>query len=322
VQIYTNTEFQDPLVSSIEHLSFYYEPNRSPNYINHNHYFTFVPLNIPQTIPVNFNISNALNTPLGISEYVTGEIRVNGRRINSPFPSVNNGVTILPVRAITEALGLVVGWSNFERRVNLGENYILWIGEPLLSRDGGESTIEFGPAPVIIEDRTFVPISFFNYGMQGTNATIYNGVVIVNRSSTHPIQVSVPNSAVNLWSYSITGDLINEYANLNNIFFDYTSILNDTLVIWTDTPLRDFQLNTVYFENIAQTTNMSNLTIGQVIHSIEELTPELPFILSTSIEDRMSTRAISFLDENNIRQHFLININRIDNSVWLSPFGF
>ena len=117
--------------------------------------------------------------PLGQAAFTTGEITVNGEIILAPAPSVSNGVIMLPLRAITEALDFTVTWDGIERRVNIGENYVIWIDRPIISRDGGQSTQEFGPPSIIIDDSTFVPLPFFNFGMSGTSAKIVDGVVIV-----------------------------------------------------------------------------------------------------------------------------------------------
>ena len=117
--------------------------------------------------------------PLGQATFTTGEIVVSGQTISAPRPSVSHGVIMLPLRAIAEALELEVIWDELERRVSISENYVVWIDRPIISRDGGQSTQEFGPASIIIDDRTFVPISFFNFGMSGISANIVDGIVIV-----------------------------------------------------------------------------------------------------------------------------------------------
>ena len=132
------------------------------------------------------------NIPLDKSDYTNGEIIVNGAPIDAPRPSVTHGVIMLPLRPIAEALGYTVAWDDAEQRVaicadiNYGNavgsgdgvsaadviNYVLWIGRPAFSADGGLTTREFGPAPELIDDRTYVPISMFNFGFAGLNAKI------------------------------------------------------------------------------------------------------------------------------------------------------
>jgi len=117
--------------------------------------------------------------PLDKSDYTSGEIFVNGAQIEAPRPSVTGGVIMLPLRAIAEALGYEVNWDDAERRVNIGKDYALWIGKPVFSEDGGATTREFGPPPELIEARTFVPISMFNFGFSGCSAKIEDGIVMI-----------------------------------------------------------------------------------------------------------------------------------------------
>ena len=118
--------------------------------------------------------------PVGKIALTTGEIIVNGARIEAPRPSVTGGVIMLPLRAIAEALGFDVLWNESERSVLVGEANLLWIGLARLSNDGGLSVREFGPPPEIIDGRTFVPISFFNFGLSGLYARVEDGKVIID----------------------------------------------------------------------------------------------------------------------------------------------
>ena len=120
-----------------------------------------------------------MTAPLGQTARTTGEIVVNGQAIPAPAPSVSDGVIMLPLRAIAEALGFTVTWDDTERLVKIGENYIVWIDRPMVSRDSGQTTQEFGPPSIIIDGSTFVPLPFFNFGMSGTSARIVDGVVII-----------------------------------------------------------------------------------------------------------------------------------------------
>jgi len=118
--------------------------------------------------------------PLGQTTQTTGEIIVNGMEITAPRPSVTDGIIMLPLRSIAEQLGLELSWDETEKRVHIGPNYVLWIGQAKLSPDGGLTTREFGPPPEIIDGRTFVPISIFNHGFAGFSATIEGGKIIID----------------------------------------------------------------------------------------------------------------------------------------------
>ncbi|MCL2167270.1 MAG: ABC transporter substrate-binding protein, partial [Clostridiales bacterium] len=89
------------------------------------------------------------------------------------------------------ALGLDVTWKGNDRSVTIGDTYVLWIGKPQISTDGGLSTREFGPAPEIIDGRTYVPISFFNFGLTGFSASVVDGKVIVNTAGASGTSVTI-----------------------------------------------------------------------------------------------------------------------------------
>ena len=121
--------------------------------------------------------------PPGKSAFTNGLIMVNGVEINAPGPSVTEGVIMLPLRPIAEELGFTVVWHEGDRRIELSDgriqSYVLWIGQALLSSDGGISTREFGPAPELIGGSTYVPLPLFNYGFAGMTATIEEGTVVI-----------------------------------------------------------------------------------------------------------------------------------------------
>lgn len=76
-------------------------------------------------------------------------------------PVVENGVTLVPVRPIAEALGLEVGWDEPKQLVTLkgGSFFIeLTIGSDVARTSSGEKKLS--AAPKIIGERTMVPLRF------------------------------------------------------------------------------------------------------------------------------------------------------------------
>lgn len=69
------------------------------------------------------------------------------------------GSVMVPVRAIAEALGYEVKWNNIEKSVQIGNNISFKLGENTYTTTDAAITLE--EAPVLINDRTFVPLSFF-----------------------------------------------------------------------------------------------------------------------------------------------------------------
>lgn len=74
--------------------------------------------------------------------------------INDVAPVIHNDRTLVPIRVITEALGGQVAWNEAAKEVTLtvnGKEIKMTIGKVLE---------KYGVAPVIIGDRTFVPVRF------------------------------------------------------------------------------------------------------------------------------------------------------------------
>jgi hypothetical protein len=92
---------------------------------------------------------------------------VNGgsMALDSP-PVIKNGRTLVPIRAIIEALGGTVGWDGMKREatVTLGKKTIaLWIGKSVATVNGVSTPIDSTNAkvvPEIISSRTTLPLRF------------------------------------------------------------------------------------------------------------------------------------------------------------------
>ena len=92
---------------------------------------------------------------------------VNGvtQNLDSP-PIIKNGRTLLPIRAIVEALGGTVSWDPSSKKVtvSLGSNTIeLWIGKPTAKVNGTDTPIDSSNSkvvPEIINSRTMLPLRF------------------------------------------------------------------------------------------------------------------------------------------------------------------
>jgi len=110
---------------------------------------------------------------------------VNGvqNTLDSP-PIIKNSRTLLPIRAVVEALGGTVGWDPTERKVtvSLGSTTIeLWIGKPTAKVYGIDTPIDAtNPkvVPEIINSRTMLPLRFVTENLgcdvewDGTTKTI------------------------------------------------------------------------------------------------------------------------------------------------------
>jgi hypothetical protein len=105
------------------------------------------------------------------------------RALDSP-PIIKNNRTLLPIRAVVEALGGTIGWDATEKKVTvtLGSTTIeLWIGKSIAKVNGVDTPIDSSNSkvvPEIINSRTMLPLRFVteNLGCEvqwdGTTQTI------------------------------------------------------------------------------------------------------------------------------------------------------
>jgi len=111
---------------------------------------------------------------------LNGEIVVEGVLIDAPAPFVNdNGVVMVPLRAIAEALGYDVEWDDATRSVMLNNTISLSIGKDYYTY-ARMAPIELGTAPELVNDRTFVPLNFFSEVARVNNAYAFEGQVVVD----------------------------------------------------------------------------------------------------------------------------------------------
>lgn len=91
---------------------------------------------------------------------------VNGKDMNidpdpGTVPVIVNGRTLLPIRAIVEAMGGTIAWNDVDKKISVvvGSNKIeLWIDKTTTTVNGIEKSIEVSPK--IINKRTMIPIRY------------------------------------------------------------------------------------------------------------------------------------------------------------------
>jgi hypothetical protein len=89
-------------------------------------------------------------------------ISTNGKLValDSP-PTLLNGRTVLPIRAIAEAMGGSAAWNNSERKVTIiakGITIEMWLDKNSINVNGQSKTIDV--PPTTINERTMVPVRF------------------------------------------------------------------------------------------------------------------------------------------------------------------
>jgi hypothetical protein len=85
---------------------------------------------------------------------------VDGQPLRTPAPVVNRqGVLLLPLRAVFEALHADVRWYPCERKIEArrGEDFLeLWVGTPVAQIN--HSPLQLRVPPLVINEITYVPV--------------------------------------------------------------------------------------------------------------------------------------------------------------------
>jgi len=247
-------------------------------------------------------------------------IVVNGRIISNPkyVISETDGNVILDLCAIAESLGFNVAWDGIERRVDIGGVYSIWINKLVFSNNASHTTSELCIPPIIIDGRTFVPISLFNYAIDDIHVEISDDIISVERLSLVLNIVSVPDTKITLWTYPISHELLDKYDTIYDIDTEqYTGV---ALVIWTNTTIYNFQFFEIALQGMEYREGAYYLSIGQILSSVPQLSPCNPFAIRSHFGGAIPVRGISFEDEYGAVHYFLVNISGMDGSVEIMPY--
>ena len=108
------------------------------------------------------------------------DIVVEDKKIDAPSAYLNkDGVVMLPLKAIAEALNFDITWNEEDQSVGIGSGISVTIGkdEYIYMKT---PVIQLGTAPELVDGRTFVPISFFREVLQMNNAYVFEGQIDIN----------------------------------------------------------------------------------------------------------------------------------------------
>jgi hypothetical protein len=119
--------------------------------------------------------------------FANAEIVINGEVLDAPKAFLDeNGTLMVPVRAISEALGFEVAWLGDTQTVSIGGRLTFNIGVD------GYSFAKMAPtplgisAPVLVNDRTFVAINLFEFigdvGLANVDYYFESGKLIITVS--------------------------------------------------------------------------------------------------------------------------------------------
>ncbi len=82
-------------------------------------------------------------------------------------PLIKDSRTLVPLRFVSEALEAEVQWDNEERKVTVIQDmrkYEFWVGEDKMKVN--DKKINMDVAPIIVEDRTMIPVRFLGEAME------------------------------------------------------------------------------------------------------------------------------------------------------------
>jgi hypothetical protein len=100
--------------------------------------------------------------------------------VEVPFQFLGDGTVMIPLYLIAPELNVELGWDAETKRVLYGEDISFTIGEDAYMHKYRSAVISLGASPVIINDRTHVPLSFFSLVAGFNNAFFFEGQIEIN----------------------------------------------------------------------------------------------------------------------------------------------
>lgn len=132
----------------------------------------------PQTTPSKIVVLSEEAVP--IDEASSMGVVVNMKKIEGAAAYTDaEGTVMVSLRAAAEAAGFKVKWDEKLRNVMLGEGISLTIDKDYYTYMR-TAPIELGAVPVLVEGKTFVPISFFKEVAHMNNAYVLESQVIID----------------------------------------------------------------------------------------------------------------------------------------------
>jgi sugar lactone lactonase YvrE len=125
------------------------------------------------------------NSPVTVMEYPVIKVNINETPLQMDVPPmIVNGRTLVPLRAIFNALGAMVQWNPADQSITAtkGSTTInLQIGSTTALNNGAQVTLD--AAPIIINGRTVAPVRFVSESL---------GAAVSWDSSTNTVTISLP----------------------------------------------------------------------------------------------------------------------------------
>lgn len=136
------------------------------------------------TLPINIGDDLDIDLEMGVlSPFINGEIVVNGEILETELTPFFNeeGILMIPLRVVAEALGYDVNWDGEMQSIRLGVAIHTWIGNTEAHR-GRMAPIELSTAPILVDSATFVSMDFVQYVLAQT-VYVFEGQVVIETYS-------------------------------------------------------------------------------------------------------------------------------------------
>jgi len=185
-----------------------------------------------------------LTTLVLSSVYATvAEVQINGEIIdftdadgNKVNAQLINSRTMVPLRKIFEVLGCEIEWNGETKTVTANKNekqIILQIDNPnaTIIKAGIEETIKLDAAPVIVNNRTLVPLRFIAESLEkqvGWDSSSYTAIIIdydyftdlIKQKNIHLYEI------LNKTNQNTTFSITRNYIDMNDYALNSTAVLN------------------------------------------------------------------------------------------------
>ncbi len=146
-------------------------------------------------------------------------VLLNGEALECPVPpKIQNGSTMVPMRAIFEALGMNVEWNNDTKTVTAqkkDKTVTLTVGENVLYLN--EDEVELSVAPYIESDTTMVPVRAVSESVDAKvkwNSFMHRVEIVTDDFTVDDEQWKSNVGTINLTDFSVTGEGVYSEGNV------------------------------------------------------------------------------------------------------------
>ena len=133
-----------------------------------------------EAVPPIYNIPGGTVTPF-LPDVGNMEIVVENKVIEAPAAYYNQDNTVMvPLRAITAALGFNVTWDHAKKLVMLDDSFTVTIGDDTYMDISRDKLISLEAAPALVEGRTFVPLHFFREVLTMNSVYVFEEQIVID----------------------------------------------------------------------------------------------------------------------------------------------